>query len=70
MVWHLQDLQEQIDAEKIEAPQLLQGIDLADAVEEKRKARRLYKPTGEEMMDMADDINPAEKFGAHQKNAQ
>ena len=44
MVWHLQDLQEQIDAENIQEVQLLPGIDLASAVDEKRKTRRLFKP--------------------------
>ena len=64
MVWHLQDLQEQIDAEKIEAPQLLPGIDLADVVEEKRKSRRLYHPGGE-AQNATDDFDPTEKFDAH-----
>ena len=68
MVWHLQDLEEQIDAEKIEAPQLLPGIDIVETVEEKRKTRRLYNPTGE-AKNLLDDINPIEKFDAHQKNA-
>jgi len=73
MVWHLQDLQEQIDAEKIEAPQLLPGIDLATEVEERKKGKRLYKP--EEggaktfLEDEDDDINPAIAFQNHSSKA-
>ena len=44
MVWHLQDLQDHIDADQIEAPQLLPGIDMATDIEERKKNRRLYKP--------------------------
>lgn len=44
MVWHLQDMQSHIDAEQIEAPQLLPGISLSIDVEERKKNRRLYKP--------------------------
>lgn len=44
MVWHLQDLQETMDAENIQEVQLLPGFDLASTVDEKRKNRRLFKP--------------------------
>ena len=70
MVWHLQDLQEQIDAEKIEAPQLLPGIDIEEQVEEKRKSRRLYNPSGSGTRNELGDIDPLDKFQTHQKNAQ
>ena len=43
MMWFLQDLQQQIDAEQIAAPQLLPGIDLNEAIAEKRKGRRLIE---------------------------
>ena len=62
MVWHLQDLEEQIDAEKIEAPQLLPGIDIKEAIEEKKKSRRLYNPQNIEELD---EIDPREKFESH-----
>ena len=44
------------------------GIEISEVVEEKRKARRLYNPTGEGRNDL-DDINPLEKFEANEKNA-
>ena len=61
MVWHLQDLDEQIDATKIEAVELLPGINIADDMARKRQERRLYKPDGG-MINVDEDIDPAEKF--------
>lgn len=55
MVWFLQDLQQQIDAEQIAAPQLLPGIDLKDSIEQKRKGRRLYGESHAQEIEMEDD---------------
>lgn len=41
MVWFLQDLEQYIDADQIAAPELLPGIDLDEAIAEKKKGRRL-----------------------------
>ena len=37
-------MRKHIDAEQIEAPQLLPGISLSNDVEERKKNKRLYKP--------------------------
>jgi hypothetical protein len=45
MVWQLQDINNQIEAEKIAAPQLLAGIDLDsedEALKKRAEGRRLY----------------------------
>ena len=64
MVWFLQDLEQQIDADQIAAPQLLPGINLDEAIAEKKKGRRLYNS----------DVNQPERetqvdaFDLHEKN--
>lgn len=51
MVWQLQDINNQIEAEKIAAPQLLAGIDLDsedEALKKRAAGRRLYQPNSAE----------------------
>ena len=68
MVWNLQDLQAQIDADNIEAPQLLPGINLASDLEERRKNRRLYKPELDALKD-DEEIDTAKAFKNHAEKA-
>lgn len=62
MMWNLQDLDDQIDAEKIEAPELLAGFDVV--LEEKRSKRRLYNPGEEDFEGLKE---PTDAFEAHEK---
>lgn len=64
MVWFLQDLQQQIDAEQIAAPQLLPGIDLKETIEMKKKGRRLY---GDSVSKNELDMEDADAFEIHEK---
>ena len=65
MMWFLQDLQQQIDAEQIAAPQLLPGIDLDEAIAEKRKGRRLIDQDGSRL-DL--DLETTDAFAQHAKS--
>lgn len=47
MVWHLQDMDARMDQQEIEAPQLLDGINIT----EKRATRRLMNPVAENDVD-------------------
>lgn len=70
MMWHLQDMQDQIDAENIEAPQLLPGIDLVTDLEERKKNRRLYKPELDKLVAGADEMaDPTQAFRDHESKA-
>jgi len=68
MVWHMQDLDEHIDATKIEAVELLPGIDINDDMTKKRQERRLFRPDGG-MVNVDEDFDPTEKFKENENNA-
>ena len=62
-------MQEQIDAENIEAPQLLPGISLATDMEERKKKARLYKPELDKFQDDQDNLDTGKAFRDHEEKA-